>query len=192
MTDPSDHLFWITSRAAGVTALLLASVGVSAGLLMGTRLVRGSRAGDLRAFHEVISIATLLAIAVHGLSLLGDSFITASVLDIVVPLHFDYQRFWTATGVFAGWGLTLLGLSYYARRWIGQARWRKAHRFTALAWLLGLVHSLGEGTDAGTAWFLAMVGLAVVPALALLVVRLAGVRRNPVAGRPAAQAVAPH
>ena len=52
-------------------------------------------------------------------------------------------------------------------------RWRKLHRFTALAWLAGLVHALGEGTDAGQLWFLAMVALVAIPALALLATRLA-------------------
>lgn len=186
MVDPADHLFWITSRAAGVTTLLLASTAVSAGLLMGTRLVRGRRAGDVRALHEVLSLATIVALAVHGFSLLGDSFLHPSLTGVLVPFALDSHRVWTGLGVLAGWGLTLLGLSYYARRWIGQARWRTAHRFTALAWLMGLGHALRQGTDAGTTWFLAFVGLAVAPALVLLVARLAGVRR-PVPGvtRPA-------
>jgi sulfoxide reductase heme-binding subunit YedZ len=49
------------------------------------------------------------------------------------------------------------------------------HRFTALAWMLGIVHCVGEGSDAGRAWFVAMVVLAVGPALALLALRLRGV-----------------
>jgi sulfoxide reductase heme-binding subunit YedZ len=50
-------------------------------------------------------------------------------------------------------------------------RWRRLHRFTALAWILGLAHSLGEGTDAGQVWFLAMTAVVAVPALMLLAVR---------------------
>ena len=46
------------------------------------------------------------------------------------------------------------------------------HRFTALAWVLGVVHALMMGTDAGTAWFLLAAALVVVPAGALLVRRL--------------------
>ena len=57
----------------------------------------------------------------------------------------------------------MLGLSYYARRWIGADRWRKLHRLTALAGLAGLVHALGEGTDAGQIWFLAMIAIVAVP-----------------------------
>jgi hypothetical protein len=37
--------------------------------------------------------------------------------------------------------------------------------------VLGVAHSLGEGTDAGQTWFLAMTGIVVIPALALLASR---------------------
>ena len=74
-------------------------------------------------------------------------------------------------GIVAGWAMILLGLSYYFRARIGQERWRTLHRFTALAWVLGLAHSLGEGTDAGQAWFLAMTAIVVLPVIVLMVMR---------------------
>ncbi len=177
MTDPAPHLFWITSRAAGTAALLLASFGVCVGLLIGSRLVR-SRSLDLRATHEAISLATLTAIAVHALSLLGDQFVRPSLLDVTVPFASGYKTGWTTAGIVAGWALAALGLSYYARGKIGQRRWRNLHRFTLLAWALGIVHSLGEGTDSGQLWFLTMLAIAVVPALLLLLARLAGLGRG--------------
>lgn len=183
-----DHLFWITSRAAGITAMLLASAAVGAGLTMGTRLVRGTRAGDLRTLHEVLSLGTIAALVVHALSLLGDTFVHPALADLLIPFVTPFHRWWTTLGILAGWGLTLLGLSSYARRWIGQARWRTAHRFTALAWLMGLGHALGEGTDAGTTWFLALFALATVPPLLLLIARLAGLRRRAAPAAPAAAA----
>src|SRR3954471_12666987 len=131
MTDPGAHLFWITSRAAGTTALVLASVAVAAGLLLGTRVGRGKRGGGLRSLHEVLSLATLVSIAVHALSLLGDAFLRPSLLDVVVPFVGNYQRVWTSLGIVAAWSLAALGLSSYARRQIGVSRWRTAHRFTA-------------------------------------------------------------
>jgi len=175
-TDPGPHLFWITSRAAGSAALVLASIGVCVGLLMGGRFVRG-RGIDLRAAHETISVATLIAIVVHAVALLGDSFLHPSVADIAIPFVSGYKTVWTTIGIFAGWGTILLGLSFYARRWIGQRRWRSMHRFTVLAWWLGVIHSLGEGTDAGQVWFLAMTAIAVVPALVLFVARVSGLGR---------------
>src|SRR6202042_2684037 len=94
--------------------------------------------------------------------------------DVAIPFLSGYMTLWTSMGIVAFWMLAILGLSYYARTRIGVQRWRMLHRFTALAWILGLAHSLGEGTDAGQAWFLAMTGIGVVPALVLLVVRLLG------------------
>jgi sulfoxide reductase heme-binding subunit YedZ len=171
-TSASPHLFWITSRAAGIVALVLASLAVSLGLLMSTKLLR-KRGPDLLAVHEILSLSTIVAIAVHGLALLGDQFMHPSVADIAVPFVSGYRPGWTTVGIVAGWSLILLGLSYYARRRIGSARWRALHRLTALAWLAGLVHSLGEGTDAGQLWFEAMAAVVAAPALILLSVRVA-------------------
>jgi methionine sulfoxide reductase heme-binding subunit len=173
-TNAGPHLFWITSRAAGSAALMLASLAVCLGLLMSTRLLKRFGGPDLRVAHEALSLATLVAIAVHGLALLGDQFLHPSLADISVPFASGYKTWWTTLGIVSGWALAALGLSYYARARIGQDRWRTLHRFTALAWLLGLAHTLGEGTDAGQTWFLVMIGLVTVPALVLLLWRMSG------------------
>ncbi len=170
-TATGPHLFWITSRAAGIAALILSSVSVCIGLLMGGRLLK-RRGPDLRVTHEALSLATLAALLVHGLTLLGDSFMHPSLADIAVPFASGYKTVWTSTGIVAFWALALLGISYYARTRIGVQRWRKLHRFTALAWILGIAHSLGEGTDAGQTWFLAMTAIVVLPPLVLLMARM--------------------
>jgi sulfoxide reductase heme-binding subunit YedZ len=173
MTDPTPHLFWITSRAAGFAALVLASLAVSLGLLMSTKMMKG-KAADLRATHEILSLSTIVAIVVHAVALLGDRFLHPSIADIAIPFASSYKTIWMSLGIVSGWGLIALGLSYYARRVIGAARWRKLHRLTAVVWLGGLIHAVGMGTDAGQTWFLAMIGLVAIPALALLAVRILG------------------
>jgi sulfoxide reductase heme-binding subunit YedZ len=179
----SGHVFWIASRAAGILALLLASISVAVGLLQARRSV-AMPAAEVRAVHEALSLATMAAIVFHGGALLFDDFIKAGVADITIPFVGSYQRLWTTTGILAGWALILLGLGYYVRGRIGAARWRKLHRFTALAWIAALVHSLGEGTDAGTAWFLAGTAIVALPALALLVTRWFGSPRAPIPPQP--------
>ena len=176
-TAAGPHLFWITSRAAGSAALILSSVSVCVGLLMGGRVLR-RRGPDLRVTHEALSLATLAALAIHGLALLGDGFLHPSLADVAVPFASGYKTLWTTTGIIAFWALLALGLSYYARGRIGVQRWRMLHRFTALAWILGIVHSLGEGTDAGQTWFLAMTAIVVLPALGLLLARWLGSARR--------------
>lgn len=187
-TAVAPHLYWITSRAAGIAALLLTSMSVCVGLLMGG-VLRAHRA-DLRIAHEALSLATLAALLVHGLTLLGDGYLHPSLGDVAIPFLSGYKTLWTSIGIVAFWALLVLGVSYYARARIGVQRWRRLHRFAALAWLLGLAHSLGEGTDAGQAWFLAMVVIVAAPAIALLLARL--LRSAPkapsttIAGLPAA------
>jgi sulfoxide reductase heme-binding subunit YedZ len=172
-TAVGPHVFWISSRAAGTAALLLSSASVCIGVTMGGRLLKG-RGPDLRATHEALSLATMVAIVIHALTLLGDSFMHPGIADLTVPFASSYKTAWTTIGIVAGWATIVLGLSYYLRGRIGQERWRKLHRFTLLAWALGLAHSLGEGTDAGQTWFLVAVGIVVVPAAALALSRLAG------------------
>ena len=170
-TATGPHVFWMISRAAGTLALVLSSAAVTVGLTMGGRFVK-SRGLDLRSVHEALSLATIIAIVIHAAALLGDGYMAPSLADLTVPFVSGYQRWWTTLGILSGWALILLGLSYYARTKIGVARWRVLHRFTALAWLGGLAHSLGEGSDAGEPWFLISVAAVTVPALGLLAARL--------------------
>lgn len=183
-TSAGPHVFWITSRAAGAAALVLSSAAVCAGLLIGARggRLRGF-GGDSKALHEALSLATIFAIAVHGAALLGDHFLHPTLLDISVPFTGGYRPLWTGIGIVAGWGLAALGLSYYARSWVGQSRWRSLHRFTAAFWVLGIVHTLGAGTDAGQLWFLALLAVTTAPAAILLAARLAARPESPPAER---------
>jgi methionine sulfoxide reductase heme-binding subunit len=183
----ADHLFWITSRAAGIAALLLSSAGVGVGLLFGGRLVKGRP--DLRQLHEALSLATIAALVVHAVALLGDRFLSPSLADLAIPFVSGYHRGWTTLGIVAGWATIALGLSYYVRDRIGPRRWRRLHRFTALAWIAGVVHALGEGSDAGRTWFLVATAIAVVPPLVLLAVRHLWAGAPP-SRRPAAEAAA--
>ena len=177
MTGTTPTLFWITSRAAGTTAMVLASAAVGVGLTMGGKLIKGGGL-DRRSLHEILSLSTMVAIAVHALALLGDTWLHPSVVDVTIPFLAPYETLYTSIGIIAGWGLVILGLSYYARKRIGYQRWKQMHRFTALVWIFGLVHTFTEGTDAGQLWFIALILLTAAPALVLLAVRLGG-RRAP-------------
>jgi sulfoxide reductase heme-binding subunit YedZ len=165
--------WWTTTRAAGSVALVAASLSVCVGLVMSGKLIKGRR-NDLRTIHEALSLATLAALAVHVVSLLADSFFHPTLLDVTVPFVSGYKQPWMSIGIVSGWALAILGLTYYARDRIGQDRWRRLHRWTALAWLGGLVHAVGEGTDNGRLWFLAMTAAVAIPALVLLVQRFSG------------------
>ena len=173
----AEHLPWITTRAAGIVLLLASSAAVAVGLLIGSRVGRG-RTAQLRVAHEALSLAAIAALAIHVGALLLDGFIGFGVADVTIPFVAGYQRVWTSAGIVAGWSTLVLGLSYYARGRIGPARWRRLHRWIAVAWILGVVHGLMEGTDAGAPWFLLTVAAAVLPPFALLAARHAAAPRE--------------
>jgi methionine sulfoxide reductase heme-binding subunit len=166
-----EHLFWITSRAAGILALLLATAGVSLGLMMGGRMV-ARRGVDLRAAHEALSLATMAAIVVHVVALLGDTYMKPTLLDLTIPLVSPFNRLWTTAGIVCAWATLILGLSYYARARLGVRRWRRLHRLMAVVWLASIAHAVGEGSDAGEPWFLLAAAALILPTLALLAERL--------------------
>jgi sulfoxide reductase heme-binding subunit YedZ len=165
LTD--GHLWWITSRASGTAALVFSSIAVGFGLAMTLKLFRRN-GPDMRVTHEALSLATMIAIVVHGLALLPDTFFHPSLAGIAVPFVSHYMEPWMGIGIAGGWVLIILGLAYYARGRIGAERWRKLHRLTALAWI---VHTLGEGTDAASAWYLIISFTLIAPATVLLCYR---------------------
>lgn len=157
-TDPGQHLFWITSRALGIVALLLISASVGIGLGLSSRVSREPGApGRLKHFHEALSLTALAAIAGHGLLLLGDSYLRPGIAGIALPFALNHRPFWTGLGVIGGWLAAVLGLSFYVRRWIGTRTWRKLHRWTLAVYALGVLHTIGAGSDGGSVWLIAIV-----------------------------------
>lgn len=188
MIDPSTHIWWIASRASGVVALVLITISVAIGLTMTAKLMRQRKLGPaLMAVHEHTALIGLIAIAIHGITLMGDPFLHPTPTQIAVPLTIDYRPVFTGLGIIAGWLAALLGLTFYVRKRIGNKLWRKAHRATFAVWVLGLVHTIGAGTDANTPWLREFMVLTSVPMLALFVKRLYGsdrvVLRGPFARR---------
>jgi sulfoxide reductase heme-binding subunit YedZ len=164
---------WITSRAAGIGALLLASLSMALGLLMSSPALRlRVPRVELRALHEALALGTLALVAVHGLALLADPVLKAGVAGVLVPFAAPYRPLATAAGQLAGMGLAALGLTYYLRRRMGPARWRAAHRFIPAFWGLAVIHGLTVGTDTSSPWLLGAIAPPVLAAGTLLAVRI--------------------
>jgi len=168
-----DHIWWLASRASGLVALGLITASVVLGLVMSGRIMRKpGRAAKLLAIHEQLALGGLLAIAIHGITLLGDAFLNPGVRGILVPGLIDYRPLWVGLGIGSGYLGAALGLSYYGRRRIGPRLWRKAHRATIVVYVLAVLHTLGAGTDASTPWLRWWLLLTVPLVAILLAVRM--------------------
>lgn len=182
--DPLHYLWWLVSRASGTVALVLISLSVLMGLAMAARALR--RPGLKRTvarLHEHVALTALAAIALHGLSLLGDHWLRPGLRGIAIPFAASYRPHFTGAGIIAGYLAVLVGPSFYVRRRLGGARWRKLHRLSVVVWLLSVIHTLGAGSDASTLWLRCLVLVPVAPIAYLLIIRAhrkaRGTRRVP-------------
>jgi sulfoxide reductase heme-binding subunit YedZ len=189
--DPSVYIWWLVSRASGIVALGLISLSVLIGLTMATKILRRPGMGrKLVRLHEHVALVGMVAISVHGLALLGDPWLHPGVKGLTVPFAMSYRPLFTGLGMIGGYLAALLGLSFYARRRIGVRLWRKLHRATVLVWVLGVVHTIGAGSDAGAVWLRAYMLVTGVPIVYLTVLRVLQ-SRKPTPRRARAAQTAP-
>jgi sulfoxide reductase heme-binding subunit YedZ len=157
MRDPFDYTWWLASRAAGIVGFAALGVVAVLGLVSALRLVPPATAARLRPWHERLALTGLACVAAHGLLLLADPWLHPGVTGVLVPFTMGYRPLWTGLGIIAGYSLAVFGLSFYQRRRIGARRWRSAHRFASVAFVLGGVHALFAGTDARSPVLLALI-----------------------------------
>ncbi|MDQ2894586.1 MAG: ferric reductase-like transmembrane domain-containing protein [Actinomycetota bacterium] len=170
--QPTQLIWWLISRASGIVALVLISLSVLMGLAMAARMLRPAHKRAVIRLHEYVALLSLVAIAVHGLALLGDTWLKPGLAGITVPFALGYRPLWTGLGIIGGYLALLLGPSFYLRRRIGARTWRKLHRATTAAWVLSAVHALGSGSDSGTLWLRAVVLLPAIPIAYALTTRM--------------------
>ena len=187
--EPINYVWWLASRASGIVALVLISLSVLMGLSMATKAFR--RPGLKRTIvklHEHVALVALVAIAAHGLCLLGDRWLKPGWRGITLPFEMSYRPLFTGLGIIGGYVALLLGPSFYLRRRIGARRWRRLHSLIFLAWISSSVHTLGAGSDARRRWLEALVLAPAAPIAYLLVLRVL----TPRATRPEARDPRPH
>jgi methionine sulfoxide reductase heme-binding subunit len=171
--DPTEHVFWLASRAFGIVAIALLGISVALGLTLAGRI--GRRPGlpaRLKRLHEATALVTLGAIAAHAGVLLADGYLRPGLAGIALPFQLWYRSAWTGIGVIAGWLAFIIGLSFYARRRIGTKTWRWLHRWTLAVYLLSLGHVVGAGTDSRSAWMIAALTLLTAPIVFALTCRV--------------------
>ena len=98
-------------------------------------------------------------VGLHALILLGDNFIKMSLADLVIPFISPYRPLAIALGILAFYLMLMLAVSFYARRWLGQKRFRAFHYASFVAYLLVSLHGLTAGSDLNVLWPLYLVSI---------------------------------
>ena len=152
-----SEALWALGRGTGVVTLLLFTLSVVLGIL--TRSGRPAFGLPRFAVTYVHRNAALLGgifVIVHMVSLLADPYAQLTVVDFVVPFLGAVKPFWLGLGTLAVDLAIAIILTALLRQRIGIRLFRFVHWFAYAMWPIALLHSIGNGTDAGSGWFIAL------------------------------------
>ena len=150
MKDPT---FWILARATGLTAYVLLTLSMLAGLVLKSRpFGRALKAASVMDTHRFLSLLALGAVALHALTLVLDSTVHVGLGALLVPGLSPYRPVAVGLGVVALELMALVIVSFSLRKRIGQRAWRRLHWATYGMFALATAHGLAAGTDTSRPW----------------------------------------
>jgi len=152
-----DPTFWMLARASGITAYVLMTGSVLAGLVVKSKpFGRAVKTAAITDVHRFLALLGLGMIALHGVALTLDTTVRMPLYALFVPLASSYRPAAVAFGVLAAELAGLIVLSWSLRKRIGMRNWRRLHFATFLVFLMGTVHGLTAGTDSSRPWAAAL------------------------------------
>jgi len=186
---------WLILRASGLVAYGLLAAASIWGLLLSTRLLgRRVPSRALTFTHEGLSLGGLAALATHLTFAALDGYLGFGWREILIPGTASWRPQAVALGVVGAWGMAVVGLSFYVRRFIGQKAWRYLHFGAFGTFVAGTAHGVMAGSDTTHPAVLALYLASGAAVLVLVVARvaLAGEKSRPrVAARPATRVERP-
>lgn len=148
-----SQLTWFLARASGVVTLALLTISMALGIGASTRLssARWPRFVT-QGLHRNISLYVLLLLVLHVAASILDDYVKITLQESVVPFIGSYRPVWMGLGTLSSDLILALILTSLLRQRIGYETWRAVHWTSYACWPLGIVHSLGTGSDTRKAW----------------------------------------
>ena len=165
-----DNALWAFGRVSGFISMALFTGTVPLGILTrsGRPLLVIPRF-SVTLIHRNLALLASVFLLLHIGSLMLDSYAKLNVIDVVVPFLGAYKPFWQGLGTAAFDLVVAVVVTSLLRHRIGQRTFRAVHWFTYAMWPIALAHSIGNGTNGTSTWFLllAAASLALVGAALL-------------------------
>ncbi len=154
-------LTWLLIRASGITAWGLLTAVVVWGILLRTRLLNQlTTPVRLLDLHRWLGATALAFLALHLVMLLIDPAVHFTVVQILVPGIAPWKPLAVALGTIAFWLLIPVSILGRIRQRLGKAGtkvFKRAHLIAYAAWPIATAHYILAGTDALSAWSLALI-----------------------------------
>ncbi|HET7761218.1 MAG TPA: ferric reductase-like transmembrane domain-containing protein [Phycicoccus sp.] len=175
MTSP---FLWYLNRGTGVVLLVVFSLTVVIGVLATDRSMSPWWPRFVtQGLHRALAALSVLLLLAHAVSAVVDEYVDIRWWQAVLPAGATYQPVWLALGTVALDLTAVVIATSLARSRMPHRAWFLVHLATYLAWLTGVVHGLGIGTDTTTPWLAATTAGCVAGVLVAAAARLTAVAR---------------
>lgn len=170
----NSRALWYLTRGFGIVAVILLTVTTVLGLAQVARYVRpGLPRFVISALHKNISLISLVAIAIHVITAVADTYAPITVANVFIPLSSTYRPLWTGLGALALDLMLAVIVTSLLRERMGYRTWKTVHWAAYASWPVAVMHGLGTGTDSKLGWVLFLYVACTVAVVAALWWRLA-------------------
>ncbi len=151
--------FWYLSRSSGLVAYSLVWLSMLFGLSLTGKVARLWNGGPtMLDLHQHASMLGIGFGLFHTVILLGDGYSNYTLKQLLVPFaSSQYKPLWVGLGQVGLYGLAIVSVSFWLKRWIGRSAWRIIHYASFGLFLLVLAHGIFSGSDTSmplvTLWY---------------------------------------
>ena len=147
--------WWLMARVSGIVGYLMIVASMVSGVVLRTRLVQRLASPVARMeWHKVLALAGVLLVALHGVALVMDNYVTITWLDLIAPGGTEYRPLWVSVGVLSMWLMVIVSLTAMWRKHLGARFWKAIHLASYGVFITATVHGLMAGTDSSQPWTL--------------------------------------
>ncbi|MBD8007526.1 ferric reductase-like transmembrane domain-containing protein [Bacillus norwichensis] len=147
---------WVLIRLFGLLSYLFFTLSVSFGMLGQFRSLKAKKT-LLFQLHLSSAWAGMMAVLVHMLMLLIDSYQPYELIELLIPFTASYSPILSGVGTIAFLlTLSVIFTSDTMVKLLGRPLWKKIHILVFPAWLGMVIHGLFLGTDSSNSavyWF---------------------------------------
>jgi sulfoxide reductase heme-binding subunit YedZ len=173
-----------------VVALVTFTLVVLLGILTRSgRTIPGLSGFVTAGFHRNASLVAASFLIIHVVTAIIDPYASIKIVDAFIPFVSSYRPLWLGLGAIAFDLILAIIITSLLRNRIGPRTWRALHWFNYVMWPLAVVHSLGTGSDASQAWFVAIAAACVFLVVVAAIWRIIAVSQAPMGFRVAAVTV---
>lgn len=145
----NEQLWWYLARATGIVAWVLLAAAVLFGLVVRTKVgaVRGRPPWWLDLHRFLGGFATVFT-GVHLATLVADSYVHFTLVDLLVPGASEWQPGAVAWGVVSLWLLVAVEVTSLLQTRLSRRTWRWIHLASYPLFWMATFHFVAAGTDA--------------------------------------------